>query len=275
MENFQDFFSSGQATEMAMTWGLRFAQALIIFFIGRLIARLIARGAERLMGKAGVDKTLSHFLYNVMFTVMLVAVIVAAIKPLGVDTTSFIAILGAAGLAIGLALQGSLSNFSSGIMLILFRPFEAGDFVEAGGATGMVEQINIFNTVMKTGDNREIIVPNSKIFDDIITNYSARDMRRIDLLIGIGYSDDIRQARQVIENVMQKDERVLDNPESVILVMELGASSVDLAVRPWVKTADYWTTRSDLLENIKVELEAAGCNIPYPQQDVHLHQVTA
>ncbi|MCZ6560602.1 MAG: mechanosensitive ion channel, partial [Gammaproteobacteria bacterium] len=186
---------------------------------------------------------------------------------------SFLAIIGAAGLAIGLALQSSLSNFSSGIMLILFRPFKAGDFVEAGGTLGTVEQINVFNTVMKTGDNREIIVPNAQIFGGTITNFSAKATRRIDLIIGIGYDDNIAKARQIIKDILDADERVLEDPAPVILVMELGASSVDLAVRPWVRREDYTTTRSDLLENIKSRLEDGGCTIPYPQQDVHLYRV--
>ncbi|MCH8894947.1 MAG: mechanosensitive ion channel [Proteobacteria bacterium] len=182
-------------------------------------------------------------------------------------------LVAAGGLAVGLALQSSLANFSSGIMLILFHPFKVGDFVEAGGTTGTVEQINVFNTVMKTGDNREIIVPNAQIFGGTITNFSARATRRIDLVIGIGYDDNIGKAKQIIEDILSADERILKEPAPVILVLELGASSVNLAVRPWVRKEDYSATRGDLLENIKTGLEDGGCSLPYPQQDVHLYRV--
>jgi small conductance mechanosensitive channel len=256
-----------------MPWGIKVGLALVIFVVGRWVAKLATKGVDKGLNKAGVDPTLTHFLHNVVYAALLVAVIIAAVDQLGVNTTSFMAILGAAGLAVGLALQSSLSNFSSGIMLIMFRPFKAGDFIEAGGTLGTVEQINVFNTVMKTGDNREIIVPNAQIFGGTITNFSARATRRIDLIIGIGYDDNIAKARQIIKDILGADERVLEDPAPVILVMELGASSVDLAVRPWVRREDYTTTRSDLLENIKTSLEDGGCSIPYPQQDVHLYKV--
>ncbi|MCH6573016.1 MAG: mechanosensitive ion channel [Proteobacteria bacterium] len=230
-------------------------------------------GIDKMMTKAGVDATLTHFLHNVVYSALLIAVIIAAVNQLGIETNSFLAILGAAGLAVGLALQSSLANFSSGIMLILFHPFKVGDFVEAGGTTGTVEQINVFNTVMKTGDNREIIVPNAQIFSGTITNFSAKATRRIDLVIGIGYDDNIGTAKQIIEDILSADERILKEPAPVILVLELGASSVNLAVRPWVRKEDYSATRGDLLENIKTGLEDGGCSLPYPQQDVHLYRV--
>ncbi|MCH8958503.1 MAG: mechanosensitive ion channel [Proteobacteria bacterium] len=229
-------------------------------------------GIDKIMKKAGIDATLTRFLHNVVYSALLIAVIIAAVDQLGIKTTSFLAILGAAGLAVGLALQSSLANFSSGIMLILFRPFKVGDFVEAGGTTGTVEQINVFNTVMKTGDNREIIIPNAQIFGGTITNFSAKATRRIDLVIGIGYDDNIGTAKQIIEDILSADERILKEPAPVILVLELGASSVDLAVRPWVRKEDYSATRGDLLENIKTGLEEGGCSLPYPQQDVHLYK---
>ena len=273
MEQIKEMISSGKLLEILLPWGIKIGLALVIFVVGRWVAKLVANGVDKGLKKAGVDSTLTHFLHNVVYAALLVAVIIAAVDQLGVNTTSFMAILGAAGLAIGLALQSSLSNFSSGIMLILFRPFKAGDFIEAGGTLGTVEQINVFNTVMKTGDNREIIVPNAQIFGGTITNFSARATRRIDLIIGIGYDDNIAKARQIINDILKADERVLEDPAPVILVMDLGASSVDLAVRPWVRGEDYWTTRSDLLENIKTSLEDGGCSIPYPQQDVHLYRV--
>jgi small conductance mechanosensitive channel len=271
-DQLKEFVGSGQLTEAVLAWGGRIGIAAVIFLVGRWIAKMITNAVDTLFKKAGVDATLIHFLHNVFYTALLVAVIIAAVDQMGVDTTSFLAILGAAGLAVALALQSSLSNFSSGVMLILFRPFQAGDFIEAGGTVGTVERINMINTVMKTGDNRLIIVPNAQVFGGTITNYSVNPTRRIDLIIGIGYNDDIGKARQIIKDTLAADKRVLKDPAPVILLMELGASSVDLAVRPWVNKDDYSIARSDLLENIKVKLEAGGCNIPYPQQDVHLHQ---
>ena len=270
MDQLKELVTSGQLSDLLLPWAIKIGLAALIFVVGRWLAKMVTNGVDNVMQRAGVDETLTHFLHNVIYAALLIAVIIAAVDQVGVNTTSFLAILGAAGLAVGLALQSSLSNFSSGVMLILFRPFKAGDFIEAGGTLGTVEQINVFNTVMKTGDNREIIVPNAQIFGGTITNFSAKATRRIDLIIGIGYDDKIVKAKQIIEDILGADERVLKEPAPVILVMDLGASSVDLAVRPWVRKDDYWTTRSDLLENIKTGLEDGGCGIPYPQQDVHL-----
>ncbi len=272
MDQLNELITSGQLTVLLMPWAIKIGLAALIFLVGRWAAKMAANGIDKMMEKAGVDATLTHFLHNVVYSALLIAVIIAAVDQLGIKTTSFLAILGAAGLAVGLALQSSLANFSSGIMLILFRPFKVGDFVEAGGTTGTVEQINVFNTVMKTGDNREIIIPNAQIFGGTITNFSAKATRRIDLVIGIGYDDNIGTAKQIIEDILSADERILKEPAPVILVLELGASSVDLAVRPWVRKEDYSATRGDLLENIKTGLEEGGCSLPYPQQDVHLYK---
>ena len=272
MDQLNELITSGRLTVLLMPWAIKIGFAALIFLVGRWAAKMAANGIDKMMEKAGVDATLTHFLHNVVYSALLIAVIIAAVDQLGIKTTSFLAILGAAGLAVGLALQSSLANFSSGIMLILFRPFKVGDFVEAGGTTGTVEQINVFNTVMKTGDNREIIVPNAQIFGGTITNFSAKATRRIDLVIGIGYDDNIGTAKQIIEDILSADERILKEPAPVILVLELGASSVDLAVRPWVRKEDYSATRGDLLENIKTGLEEGGCSLPYPQQDVHLYK---
>lgn len=249
------------------------AFALLIFVVGRLIARMVTNMVKAGMGRAGTDATLISFLGNVVYGVLLVAVIIAALGQTGFETTSLLAIFGAAGLAVGLALKDSLANFSSGVMLIIFRPFRAGDFVDAGGTMGIVETITVFNTVMRTPDNREIIIPNSQIFGGTITNFSARATRRIDMVIGISYDDDIGEAKRIMEGVVGSDERVLAEPAPQIIVLELGACSVDMAVRPWCASADYWDLRSDLLREIKVKLEAAGLSIPYPQSDVHLHKV--
>src|SRR6056297_1597805 len=193
--------------------------------------------------------------------------------PLGCQAAALIAVLGAAGLAVGLALQNSLGNFASGVMLVLFRPFTKGDFVEAGGTSGTVSEVGIFNTVLNTPDNRRVIVPNGQITNDIITNYSAHDTRRIDLIIGVDYGDDLKTARATIEKVIKAHDKVLEDPAPIVWVMELADSSVNFAVRPWVASADYWQVRNELLEQLKTELEAAGCSIPFPQRDVHLHEV--
>lgn len=272
MDQLNELIASGRLTELLLPWAVKLGLAALIFVIGRWATKMTANGIDKIMKKAGIDATLTRFLHNVVYSALLIAVIIAAVDQLGIKTTPFLAILGAAGLAVGLALQSSLANFSSGVMLILFRPFKVGDFVEAGGTTGTVELINVFNTVMKTGDNREIIVPNAQIFGGTITNFSARATRRIDLVIGISYDDNIAKAKQIIENILSADERILKEPAPVILVLELGASSVDLAVRPWVRKENYSATRSDLLENIKTSLEDGGCSLPYPQQDVHLYK---
>jgi small conductance mechanosensitive channel len=256
-------------------WGINIILALAVFVIGRWLAKLIVRGVKRIMHRANMDDALIGFLSSILNAILLVVVIIAALEQLGVNTTSVLAVFAAAGLAVGLALKDSLSNFSAGVMLIIFKPFKVGDFVEAAGIAGVVEEIRIFNTQLRTGDNREIIVPNSQIYGGIITNFSARDTRRIDLVIGIGYEDDIQKAKQILEQVMQSDERILKEPAPVILMSELGESSVDFAVRPWVNSADYWNVRSDLLETIKREFDAKGISIPYPQRDVHLHQTAA
>ena len=256
----------------AIPWGIRIVMALLVFYIGRWVARLVVSLLKKVMTRSNIDAILIKFLADIVYTVLLIAVIIAALDQLGVNTTSLLAILGAAGLAVGLALKDSLSNFAAGVMLILFRPFKQGDFVEAAGTMGVVEQVNVFNTVLKTGDNREIIIPNSGIYGGMITNYSARPTRRIDLVVGIGYDDDIRKAMGLLEDVIKSDDRILEDPAPAISVAELADSSVNLNVRPWVKSEDYWAVRSDLLEKIKLSFDANGISIPYPQQDVHLYK---
>jgi small conductance mechanosensitive channel len=221
-----------------------------------------------------VDPTLTQFLANIIYAVLLIAVILAALDTLNVPITSLFAIVGAAGLAVGLAMKDSLGNFASGVMLILFRPFGKGDFVEVAGVSGSVDEIRIFSTILNTPDNKQVIIPNAQVAADTITNYSAKETRRVDMVFGVGYDDDLKLAREVLTRVVKNHPKVLDEPALSIFVKELGASSVDFAVRPWVKTADYWTVWGDVMEQAKVELDAAGLNIPYPQTDVHLHQVS-
>lgn len=253
-------------------WGTKIFLALMVFIVGRWIAKLLTKGLEKVMTKGKVDQMLVNFLSNIAYAALLAVVVLAALEQLGVNTTSALAILGAAGLAVGLALKDSLSSFAAGVMLIIFRPFKLGDFVEAGGVSGVVEEIRIFHTMLKTGDNREITMPNAQIYSGTIINYSARDTRRIDLVIGIGYDDDIKKASDLLMQVLQADSTVLKDPAPNVMLLELGASSVDFAVRPWVKSGDYWGTRAALLEAIKTTFDREGISIPYPQQDLHLFQ---
>jgi small conductance mechanosensitive channel len=252
-------------------WGIRIALALAIFVIGRWVVKTVVRFARRVMGKASLDDMLVAFLGNILYTVLLLVVVIAALDQLGVQTTSLIAVFGAAGLAIGLALKDSLANFSSGVMLIIFRPFKVGDFIEAAGISGIVEEVRIFNTLFRTGDNREIIVPNSHIYSGPIINVSARPTRRIDMVFGVGYEDDIRKVRQLIEAAFAADERILKEPAPAVAMADLADSSVNFNVRPWVKSEDYWAVRADLMERIKLSFDENGISIPYPQQDVHMH----
>ncbi|MBT2968541.1 MAG: mechanosensitive ion channel [Candidatus Thiodiazotropha sp. (ex Ctena orbiculata)] len=256
-------------------WGTKIVMALLVFIIGRWLAKVLTRALRRLMERGQVDQMLISFLGNIAYAALLAVVVLAALEQLGVNTTSALAILGAAGLAVGLALKDSLASFAAGVMLIIFRPFKLGDFVEAGGESGVVEEIRIFHTVLRTGDNREITMPNGQIYSGTIVNYSARETRRIDLVIGIGYEDDIKKARDLIKQVLVADNTILKDPEPTIMLLELGESSVDFAVRPWVKSGDYWTTRAALLEAIKTTFDAQGISIPYPQRDIHMIQEAA
>lgn len=258
---------------MLIPWGIRIAVALAIFIVGRWIAKWLTSVLRKVMTRGKLDDMLINFLSNIVYMILLLAVVMAALDHLGIQTTSLLAVFGAAGLAIGLALKDSLANFSSGVMIILFRPFKVGDFIEAGGAAGVVEEVRMFATILRTGDNREIILPNGQIYGGMITNYSARDTRRIDLVFGIGYDDDIAKAKQIMDDIMKQDERILADPAPAIALGELGDSSVNFNVRPWVKSGDYWPVRADLLEKIKLAFDANGISIPYPQQDVHMHEV--
>lgn len=253
-------------------WGINIAFAVIIFIVGKFLVNVVTNLVKKLMGKAHVDSILVNFIGSIIKTVLLLFVVIAALDQLGVNTTSLIALIGAAGLAIGLALQGSLQNLASGVMLIIFRPFSDGDFVEAGGTMGVVEQIGIFTTMMRTGDNKEVIVPNGQMFGGTITNYSKRATRRVDMVFGIGYGDDIRKAKDIMTGIIAADERILKDPEPLIVVGELGDSSVNFNVRPWVKSADYWSVYFDLNEKIKLAFDDNGISIPFPQMDVHIEK---
>jgi len=271
MDNLETLLDPDLINTYLIPWGIRIVAALAIFIIGRWIIKMVVGFAGRMMRKAQVDEMLTTFTGNILYTVLLVVVVIAALDQLGIQTTSLLAVFGAAGLAIGLALKDSLANFSSGVMLIIFRPFKVDDFIEAAGIAGVVEEVRIFSTILRTGDNREITIPNSQIYSAPIVNVSARSTRRIDMVFGIGYEDDLRKAKQLIEAAFSADDRILDDPAPGIAVGELADSSVNINARPWVKTADYWAVRSDLLENIKLSFDSNGISIPYPQQDVHMH----
>jgi len=264
-----------KAYEFLMVYGLKIVAAIAIFIIGRIGISVLVRLIGRLLKRSNADETLVKFLISLTRITLLTFLFIMVLGALGVQTASFIVVLGAAGLAVGFALQGSLSNFASGVMLIIFRPFKAGDYVEAGGTSGTVEQIAIFSTIMKTPDNKRVIIPNSKITGDTITNYSAMDTRRIDMVFGIGYGDDIKKAKDILTQLVTADSRVLKDPAPVVAVLELADSSVNFAVRPWVKTADYWDLYFDLTEKVKLTFDQQGISIPFPQTDVHLHQVAS
>jgi small conductance mechanosensitive channel len=270
MENITNWIS-----ENGVDWGIQIAIAIAIFIVGKIVARIISNLVEKGLTRAGTDQILVGFLGNMTYGILLVAVVLAAVDSLGVNVTSLMAILGAAGLAVGLALKDSLGNFAAGVMIIIFRPFKIGDYVDAGGAAGTIDEIGLFATLMHTPDNKRIIVPNASILGGNITNVSALPTRRVDLVFGIGYDDNIGQARDIIMGLLNGDERVLEDPAPAVTVGELGDSSVNLNVRPWVKAEDYWGLYFDLLENVKVKFDEAGISIPYPQQDVYMHEVKA
>ena len=251
-------------------YSLNIIGAILIFIVGKWLSRRIANILAKILAKNKVEQTLVNFLSNLTYYTLIVLVVVAAAGRLGINTTSFLTIIGAAGLAVGLALKDSLSNFAAGVMLVLFRPFAIGDVVSVAGITAKVESINIFNTHFCSPDNQLIIVPNNKIISDIITNINAKDTRRIDLVVGISYSDDMAKTREILAGLAKEDSRILTDPAPTIAVAELADSSVNLVFRPWVKTADYWDVRFALTEKTKNALDAAGISIPFPQQDVHL-----
>ncbi len=259
--------------ELATPWAMRIVFALVIFIVGRWVAKLLTRLLERFLERGGLEDIVVNALGKMAYVALLVAVVLAALAQLGVNTASALAVFGAAGLAVGLALKDSLGNFASGVMLIAFRPFSTGHYVEVAGTAGTVQEVSLFTTVLLTPDNRRVIIPNSLVSNDTIINYSAEKTRRCDVTFGIGYDDDIRKAVELINSAMASDDRILKNPEAAVVVTELADSSVNLAARPWVASGDYWPVRADLLERVKKAFDDNGISIPYPQQDVHMHNV--
>jgi small conductance mechanosensitive channel len=259
-------------TEQGPGLALQLLSAVLVFVIGRWVAILVTGAIRKALARTELEDTLERFLCNIIYTALLAIVIIATVGQLGVETTSLLAIFGAAGLAIGLALQGSLSNFASGVLIVGFRPYKVGDFIEGGGQAGTVQEVQIFTTVLTSPDNKTIIVPNAQIMNSTITNYSALGTRRVDLVFGCGYGDDIDAVYKVLQDIIDADERILKDPAPAIALNALADSSVNFNVRPWVKSDDYWGVYNDVTEQVKRRFDSAGLNIPFPQQDVHIHQ---
>jgi small conductance mechanosensitive channel len=259
-----------QVQDVVAVWGLKVIAAIAIFIIGRWIAKGVRKGVRRMMEKTETDPIITGFVGSITYIALLAFVIIAALGQLGIQTTSFIAIIGAAGLAIGLALQGSLANFAAGFLMIMFRPFKVGDFIEGAGVAGVVESIQIFTTTMKTGDNKTIIIPNAKLSGDNIINYSAKPTRRVDMTVGVAYDADLSIVRDVLKDIISKESRIHSSPEPLIAVAELADSSVNFVVRVWTDTGDYWGVMFEMNETIKNRFDAEGIGIPFPQRDIHI-----
>jgi small conductance mechanosensitive channel len=261
-----------KAQELLSVFGLKILAAIVIFIIGRWVAKFLKNTSVKLMTRSKVDPTLVTFLGHVTYIALLTFVILAALGQLGIQTTSFIAVIGAAGLAIGLALQGSLSNFAAGVLMIIFRPFKVDDLIEGAGVLGTVEEIQIFTTQLKTPDNKTVIIPNAKLTSDNIINYTVKPTRRVDLVFGVSYTDDIDKVKGVISDVLSQDSRILKDPPPTIGLLEMADSSVNFAVRPWVKPDDYWGVYFDINEKMKKRFDAEDISIPFPQRDLHVYE---
>jgi len=261
-----------QVYAFAVQYGLKIVGAIIILIVGRIVASLARRGVRRLLMKSNTDPAVVSFVASFTYILILTFVVIVVLGQFGVQTASMVAVLGAAGFAVGFALQGSLANFASGVMILVFRPFKVGDFIAAAGIMGTVKEIRIFNTILATPDNIKVIVPNGKVYGDIIKNISGYDIRRVDLTMGIGYTSSIQKAYDIMSGILKEDPRVLDDPATTIAVSELADSSVNFVVRPWVKKEDYWDVYFDVTRRFKEEFDAAGIEIPFPQRTLHMVQ---
>jgi len=255
-----------------LPWGTQIILAILVFFIGRMIASAVTKGTRKVMEKASLEPMLVNFLSNIIGSVLLLLVVVFSLSQLGVDTTSLVALLGAAGLAVGLALKDSLSHFAAGVMLILFRPFKVEDFCELDGEMGTVEQITILHTRLKTPDNKVITIPNGNVFSSTMTNFSEQPTRRADMVFGIGYGSDLLKAKQILEEMCAADERILADPAPKIAIGELADSSVNIICRPWVNAGDLWPVIWDMNERVKLRFDEEGIEIPFPQVSVHMEK---
>ncbi|ASJ37647.1 small-conductance mechanosensitive channel MscS [Vibrio vulnificus] len=260
-------------SDLLIQYGVNIISAIVILFIGNIIVKAVANSVSKVLNKKEMDKAVVEFIHGLVRYLLFVIVLIAALGRVGVETASVVAVIGAAGLAVGLALQGSLSNFAAGVLIVAFRPFKSGDYVEIGGVAGSVEAIQIFQTVLKTPDNKMVVVPNSGVIGGAITNYSRHATRRVDLMIGVSYKSDLKKTKQVIRETLEKDTRILKDPDMTIGVVALADSSVNFVVRPWCKTEDYWAVYFDSMQAIKEALDANGIEIPFPQMDVHLNKV--
>lgn len=260
-------------SDLLIQYGVNIISAVLILFVGNLIVKGIANSVAKILNNKEMDKAVVDFIHALVRYLLFVIVLIAALSRIGVQTASVVAVIGAAGLAVGLALQGSLSNFAAGVLIVAFRPFKSGDYVEIGGVAGSVSSIQIFQTVLTTPDNKMVIVPNASVIGGAITNYSRHDTRRIDHVIGVSYGADLQKTKQVITKVLEADERILKEPSITVGVVALADSSVNFVVRPWCRTEDYWNVYFDTLQAIKEELDKEGIEIPFPQMDVHLNKV--
>ena len=261
-----------QSQAVFAQYGLRVIGAIATVVIGTWVAKWLSKSLGKMLKKRSVDETLAKFVVSLAKIALIVFVVISAASQVGIETASFVAVVGAAGLAIGFALQGSLSNLASGVMLIIFKPVKVGDYIEGGGALGIVETVGIFVTTLQTPDNKVIYIPNSTLTGGNIINYSAKEKRRVDMVFGIGYSDNIDKAKNVIQSVLNSDPRILKDPAPQVVVSELGDSSVNFNVRPWVDKADYWDVYFETTEQIKKKFDEQNISIPFPQRDVHMYQ---
>ncbi|WP_261882102.1 small-conductance mechanosensitive channel MscS [Vibrio pelagius] len=262
-------------SDLFIQYGVNIISALVILFIGNIIVKAVANSVSKVLQKKNMDRAVVEFIHGLVRYLLFVIVLIAALGRLGVQTASVVAVIGAAGLAVGLALQGSLSNFAAGVLIVAFRPFKSGDYVEIGGVAGSVDSIQIFQTVLTTPDNKMIVVPNGSVIGSPITNYSRHATRRIDLMIGVSYGSDLQKTKELLTRICESDERILKEPGIKVGVHTLADSSVNFVVRPWVKTADYWNVYFDLMQAIKEGLDKEGIEIPFPQMDVHVNKVEA
>lgn len=262
-------------SDLFIQYGVNIISALVILFIGNLIVKAVANSVSKVLQKKKMDRAVVEFIHGLVRYLLFVIVLIAALGRLGVQTASVVAVIGAAGLAVGLALQGSLSNFAAGVLIVAFRPFKSGDYVEIGGVAGSVDSIQIFQTVLTTPDNKMVVVPNGSVIGSPITNYSRHATRRIDLMIGVSYGADLQKTKELLTKICESDERVLKDPGVQVGVHTLADSSVNFVVRPWVNTADYWNVYFDLMQAIKEGLDKEGIEIPFPQMDVHMNKVEA
>ncbi|HEJ2458153.1 TPA: small-conductance mechanosensitive channel MscS [Vibrio cholerae] len=260
-------------SDLLIQYGVNVISAILILFIGNLVVKGVAGSVANVLKKKEMDKAVVDFIHGLVRYTLFIIVLIAALSRIGVQTASVVAVIGAAGLAVGLALQGSLSNFAAGVLIVAFRPFKSGDYVEIGGVAGSVDSIQIFQTVLKSPDNKMVVVPNSAVIGGAITNYSRHETRRVDMVIGVSYKSDLQKTKRVLRETLEKDPRILKDPDMTIGVLTLADSSINFVVRPWCKTSDYWTVYFDSMQAIKEALDANGIEIPFPQMDVHLNKI--